>query len=183
MDNYETDQKLVTKFKQRFLSALKPRFCWWSRDLDLADLICVAFFILLFLPILPWEEKRKQGNYSFTEHLSVISKEAERELLNADAIKARYEKEIPNEGLRKCVVARNIVLTMVADYAVMDSKIASSPPSSVPIVFLSDSLVTSFINATVGRPNFESVLVEVAKKCQDYPNAYLTVKEVERLRG
>ena len=58
----------MSRFRIDFLRALKPRFCWLSRDLDLTDLLVALGLIALFLPILPWEG-RKQGNYSLTENI------------------------------------------------------------------------------------------------------------------
>ena len=137
--------------------------------------------IALFLPILPWEG-RKQGNYSWAENIHVIAEAANREILDTESINARYEKEIPGKALRECVVARNMVLTMVADQAVMTGEMKSAGPSNVPVIFLWDSVVNSMIDA-VGTPKFDQVLVEVAEKCQDFPNAYLTVEDVERLKS
>ena len=87
----------MTKFNWSFLRALKPRFCWLSRELDLTDLVTVLGAIALFLPILPWQG-RQQGNYSFTENVHVIAEAANRGNLDFEAINARYEKEISDKA-------------------------------------------------------------------------------------
>lgn len=170
----------MVKINLGFLRALKPRFCWLSRDLDLTDLLVALGLTALFLPILPWEG-RKQGNYSLTENIHVIAEAANRELLDTELINARYEKEIPDKALRQCVIARNVVLTMVADQAVMTSEMKSGGLSNVPAIFILDSVVNSIID-TIATPNFDSVLVEVAEKCKNFPNAYLKVEEVKNLK-
>ena len=171
----------MAKFNWSFLRALKPRFCWLSRELDLTDLVTVLGAIALFLPILPWEA-RKQGNYSLVENLHVISEAAERELVDTESILSRYEKEIPDKVLRECVMARNVILTMVADHGLMTSEMKSGGLSNVPAIFFLDSVVNSILDATA-RPDFGSVLVDVAKKCQKFQHAYLKVEEVENLKS
>ena len=171
----------MAKFNWGFLRALKPRFCWLSRELDLTDALVVLGLIALFLPILPWEG-RKQGNYSFTENLHVIAEAANRGDLDFEAINARYVKEIPDKAFRECVVARNVILTLAADSAAMTSDMTSAGMSNVPVVFFFDSAVNSILDA-IAVPDFDSVLVEVAKKCQKFPHAYLKVEEVENLKS
>lgn len=171
----------MAKLKLSFLRVLKPRFCWLSRELDLTDLVAVLGLIALFLPILPWEG-RKQGNYSWAENIHVIAEATNREFPDIETIKARYEKEIPNDSLRECVVARNVVLTIVADEAVMTGEMRAVGLSNVPVVFLWDSIFNSIIFYKL-TPDFDSVLVDVAEKCQDFPNAYLKVEEVESLKS
>ena len=99
-----------------------------------------------------------------------------------ESVKGRYEKAISDKALRDCVVARNISLTMVADFAVMHAKESAVGLSNVPVVFLWDSLINTFIDATATPSDFQSVLVDVAKKCQNFPNAYLSVEDVEKLK-
>ena len=171
----------MAKFNWSFLRALKPRFCWLSRELDLTDLVTVLGAIALYLPILPWEA-RKQGNYSLVENLHVISEAAERELVDTESILSRYEKEIPDKALRECVMARNVILTMVADHGLMTSEMKSGGLSNVPAIFFLDSVVNSILDATA-RLDFGSVLVDVAKKCQKFPHAYLKVEEVKNIKS
>jgi len=171
----------MAKLRLSFLRALKPRFCWFSRELDLTNLVAMLGLIALFLPILPWEG-RKQGNYSWSENIHVIAEAANRELPDIESINYRYEKEIPDEAQRECVAARNVILTLVADDAVMTGEMRSVGLSNVPAIFLWDSVVNSLINS-ISQPNFGSVLVDVAKKCQEFPHAYLKVEEVENLKS
>ena len=148
--------------------------------MDLTDLVGALVLLSLFLPILPWEG-RKQGNYSLIENIHAFSEAGSRDFLDIEAISARYEKEIPNQGLRDCIVARNLVLTMLADTAVMMQEANSTPKSNVPFVFIFDSLINNILNS-IALPDAGSALVDVAEKCQDYPNAYLTVEDVEVLK-
>lgn len=171
----------MAKFNWSFLRAVKPRFCWLSRELDMTDLVTVLGAIALFLPILPWQG-RQQGNYSFTENVHVIAEAANRGNLDFEAINARYEKEIPDKALRECIMARDLVLTMVADHGLMTSEMKSVGLSNVPAIFFLDSVVNSILDA-IARPDFDSVLVGVAKKCQKFPHAYLKVEEVENLKS
>ena len=165
-----------------FLRALKPRFCWWSGNVwDIRSLLGAVVVLAFFLPILPWEG-RKKGNYSLTENIHSIAEAANRGNLDFEAINARYEKEIPDKAFRECVVARNVILTLVADSAVMNGHMISAGMSNVPVVFFFDSVVNSVLDA-IAVPDFDSVLVEVAKKCQKFPHAYLKVEEVENIKS
>ena len=170
----------MAKFRFRLPKALKPKFCWWSNEWDIRSLISAIVIVSFFLPILPWEG-RKQGNYSLTANLHGMAEAASREVLDVDALKDRYEKQIPDEDLRSCIVARNVLLTLVADTAIMYGDMNSTKMSKVPIVFLFDSVINSIMDA-IAVPDFDSVLVEVAEKCQDFPNEYLTVEDVEVLK-
>ena len=79
-------------------------------------------------------------------------------------------------------MARNVILTMVADHGLMTSEMKSGGLSNVPAIFFLDSVVNSILDA-IARPDFDSVLVGVAKKCQKFPHAYLKVEEVENLKS
>lgn len=171
----------MAKFGFRFLKAFKPKFVWWSNECDIKSLVVVILLTSFFLPILPWEG-RKKGNYSLTENISALYKAGSRERLDFESIEARYEKEIPDKDFRECVVARNIILTMVSEahIALQDGSMVMTRASNVPFVFLFDSIVNNMLSS-LAIPDFSPVFIEVAKKCQDYPNAYLTVKDVEDL--
>ena len=71
---------------------------------------------------------------------------------------------------------------MVADHGLMTSEMKSGGLSNVPAIFFLDSVVNSILDA-IARPNFGSVLVDVAKKCQKFQHAYLKVEEVENLKS
>lgn len=163
-------------------SGLKPKFYWWRGNVfDTLSLVKILFVISLFLPILPWE-KRKQGNYSLHEKLYHVAKAANRDTLNVEALSARYKASIPDSKLRECIIARNIVLTMVADDAVMQSSFRSLPPSNVPFVFLFDAITASVLDM-IATPNFSGVIQKVANKCEPFPGEYLNVKDVAGLKS
>jgi hypothetical protein len=163
-------------------ASLKPRFCWWRGNVwDIFSLVKILALVCLFLPILPWET-RKEGNYSIYENVHQMAKAANRGMLDADGITARYRNSIQDEKLKKCIIARNIVLTMVADTAVMDADMRSLSPSNVPIIFIFDSLIKSFIDI-IAKPNFSNVIQDVAKKCEPFPGEYLSVDDVSELKS
>jgi len=171
----------MAQFGFRFPRAFKPKLVWWSNEWDIKSLVVVILLTSFFLPILPWEG-RKKGNYSLTENISTLYKAGSREHLDFESIEARYEKEIPDKDFRECVVARNIILTMVSEsnIALQDVSMVMTRTSNVPFVFLFDSIINNMLNS-LAIPDFSTVFIEVAKKCQNYPNAYLTVKDVQNL--
>ena len=172
----------MARFNFSFLRALRPRFCWWSGNVwDIRSLLGAVVVLAFFLPILPWEG-RKKGNYSLTENIHSIAEAANREMLDIESINARYEKEIPDTDLRECVIARNVILTFAADSTAMMGEMRSAGMSNVPAVFVYDSVLNSVFDA-IALPDLDSVLVDVAKKCQKFPNAYLKVEDVENLKS
>ena len=115
---------------------------------DLSDLFKLLFLIALFSPILPWDDRKPiSRNYSLYEPIRPLTAFVDRELIDFESIRTRYEREIPDEGLRDCLLKRNI----------MDK---------------------------ISTPSFgyESVFLRTAEACQAFPNAYLSLTDIEPLK-
>ena len=144
----------------------------------------LAFLFGLFLPILPWSDRKPIGsNYSLYEPIHPLKAFVGRKILDLDSMRARYEAEIDDEGLRRCLLRRNIILTLAADHAVMMAEVKSTPWPNVPAVFVFEAIVDKFIDK-ISAPSFsfESVFSSTADACKAYPNAYLSSADVEFLK-
>ena len=174
--------KSITK---KLLSKAKVRFCWWKGNVfDLSDLFKLLFLIALFLPILPWSDRKPiSRNYSLYEPIRPLASFVERELMDVDSIRKRYEAEVSDPGLRDCLLKRDIVLTLAADHAVMMAEVKSMPWSNVPAVFIFEAVVDKFMDK-ISAPSltYETVFLRTAKACQAYPNAYLSSNDIEPLK-
>ena len=170
---------------RKLLSKVKVRFCWWKGNVfDLSDLFKLLFLIALFSPILPWDDRKPiSRNYSLYEPIRPLTAFVDRELIDFESIRTRYEREIPDEGLRDCLLKRNIFLTLVADHAVMMAEVKSMPWSNVPAVFIFEAVIDKVMDK-ISTPSFdyESVFLRTAEACQAYPNAYLSLTDIEPLK-
>ena len=170
---------------RKLLSKAKVRFCWWKGNVfDLSDLFKLLFLIAFFSPILPWDDRKPiSRNYSLYEPIRPLTAFVDHELIDFESIRTRYEREIPDEGLRDCLLKRNILLTLVADHAVMMAEVKSTPWSNVPAVFIFEAVIDKVMDK-ISTPSFgyESVFVRTADACQAYPNAYLSLTDIEPLK-
>ena len=170
---------------RNLLSKLKIRFCWWKGNVfDLGDLFKLVFLIAIFSPILPWSDRKPTGrNYSLYEPIRPLTAFVDRELIDYDSIRKRYEAEVSDEKLRDCLLKRDIVLTLAADHAVMMAEVKSIPWSNVPAVFIFEAVVDKFMDK-ISAPSltYETVFLRTAKACQAYPNAYLSSNDIEPLK-
>ena len=170
---------------RKLLSKAKVRFCWWKGNVfDLSDLFKLLFLIALFSPILPWDDRKPiSRNYSLYEPIRPLTAFVDRELIDFESIRTRYEREIPDEGLRDCLLKRNILLTLVADHAVMMAEVKSTPWSNVPAVFIFEAVIDKVIDK-ISTPSFgyESVFLRTVEACQAYPSAYLSLTDIEPLK-
>ena len=151
---------------------------------DLSDLFKLLFLIALFSPILPWDDRKPiSRNYSLYEPIRPLTAFVDRELIDFESIRTRYEREIPDEGLRDCLLKRNIFLTLVADHAVMMAEVKSMPWSNVPAVFIFEAIVDKVMDK-ISAPSrsYEFVFSRTAEACQAYPNAYLSLADIESLK-
>ena len=85
--------------------------------------------------------------------------------------------------MRDCLLERNILLTLVADHAVMMAEVKSMPWSNVPAVFIFEAVIDKVIDK-ISTPSFDykSVFLRTAEACQAYPNAYLSLNDIEPLK-
>lgn len=95
-----------------------------------------------------------------------------------EMLSSRYKKTISDKKLRECILGRNIVLTMLAQEAIMQSKINALQASNVPAVFIVEAVAKHLVYHFVDFPDFGGAPLEIAKKCQPFPNYYLTPDEL-----
>jgi len=174
--------KIITA---NILKKLKPRFTWWKGIVFyLSDLAGLIILVILILPVLPWEG-RKKGNYIpivvMVQDIATLSGEFVSEK-NFAALKARYQK-IKDKGWRECLTGRNIVIPMIIDnYRFMQKAQSASVASNVPLIFAIDSVAFSVLGKTViYQPNWDKGLVKVAEKCSAYKDAFASPDEVRIL--
>ena len=129
-----------------------------------------------------WSQANQQELFLY-EPIYPLSAFVERELIDFEPIRTRYESEVSDAGLRDCLLKRNILLTLVADHAVMTAEVKLMPWSNVPAVFVLEAVIDKFMDK-ISTPSFsyESVFLRTAEACQAYPNAYLSTTEIESLK-
>lgn len=97
---------------------------------------------------------------------------------DVEILSYRYKQTISDKRLRECILGRNIALTMLAQEAIIQSKINALPASNVPAVFIVEAIAKHLVYHFVDFPNFSGAPLEVAKKCMPFPNYYLTPDEL-----
>ena len=147
------------------------------------EILAVWVGVAIFTPILPWTGRH---NYRpVWQAIDAVSESVDYPIISGDKLKKQYESEGYSAQEIDCMVTRDVMFDVLESQAITTNSFAKNlglRSSSVPVYLIANTITLSLFTELSWLDFNESLIDEVAQKCQQFPGRFGTKEILELSR-